>query len=89
MFQIAARLAAKTNDNQLEVEGGWDGADKHRVMFVIKKSKLEELGRESAQARYELWHHGHLHFVLSAPRGFLRLLADESGTKIGCGAKIG
>ena len=70
VFQIAARLAAKTNDNQLEVEGEWDGADKHRVMFVIKKSKLEvlELGRDSAQARYELWHHGHLHFVLSAPR---------------------
>ena len=70
VFQIAARLAAKTNDNQLEVEGEWDGADKHRVMFVIKKSKLEELGRESAQARlaYEQWHHGDLHFVLSAPR---------------------
>ena len=65
VFQIAARLAAKTND-----KGEWDGADKHRVMFVIKKSKLEvlELGRDSAQARYELWHHGHLHFVLSAPR---------------------
>ena len=88
VFQIAARLAAKTNDNQLEVEGDWDGTDKHRVMFVIKKSKLKELGRESAQARYEL-----------APRSpslravcamsFLRLLADENGTKIGCGAKIG
>ena len=69
VFQIAARLAAKTNDNQLEVEGEWDGADKHRVMFVIKKSKFEELGRESAQARYELWHHGHLRAVVqSAPR---------------------
>ena len=50
--------------NQLD-EGEWDSTDKHRVMFVIKKSKLEELGHES---RHELWRHGRLHFVQSAPR---------------------
>ena len=69
VFRIAATLAdwnnwGETDDNQLD-EGEWDSTDKHRVMFVIKKSKLEELGRES---RHELWRHGHLHFVLSAPR---------------------
>ena len=69
VFRIAATLAdwniwGESDNNQLD-EGEWDSTDKHRVMFVIKKSKLEELGRES---RHELWRHGRLHFVLSAPQ---------------------
>ena len=69
VFRIAATLAdwnswGESDNNQLD-EGEWDSTDKHRVMFVIKKSKLEELGRES---RHELWRHGRLHFVQSAPR---------------------
>ena len=64
VLRIAARLAAwsnyaETDDDQVEgdyVE--WDSTDKHRVMFVIKKSKLKELGHGPAQARRELWCHG-------------------------------
>ena len=69
IFRIAAALAdwnswGDSNNEQLD-EGEWESTDKHRVMFVIKKSKLEELGHES---RHELWRHGRLHFVQSAPR---------------------
>ena len=47
----------------------WDSTDKHRVLFVIKKTTLQKLvGPESAEARRNMWRHGHLHFVLSAPR---------------------
>ena len=51
------------------IDSEWDSTDKHRVLFVIKKTELQRLvGPESAQARRNMWCRGHLHFVLSAPR---------------------
>ena len=56
-------------NSDIDSETQWDSTDKHRVLFVIKKTDLEKLvGPESAQARRNMWRHGHLHFVLSAPR---------------------
>ena len=69
VFRIAASLAAwnnyaETDDDQVEGDyAEWDSTDKHRVLFVIKKTKLKELGHESAQARPEVWRH--LRLVLS------------------------
>ena len=52
-----------------DIDSEWDSTDKHRVLFVIKKTELQKLvGPESAQARRNMWRRGHLHFVLSAPR---------------------
>ena len=49
----------------------WDSTDKYRVLFVVKKTELQKLvgpESDSAEARRNMWRHGHLHFVLSAPR---------------------
>ena len=52
-----------------DIDSGWDSTDKHRVLFVIKKTEMQKLvGPESAQACRNMWRRGHLRFVLSAPR---------------------
>ena len=56
-------------ENGDKCDSGWDSTDKHRVLFVIKKTEMQKLvGPESAQACRSMWRRGHLRFVLSAPR---------------------
>ena len=56
-------------ENGDKFASGWDSTDKHRVLFVIKKTEMQKLvGPESAQACRSMWRRGHLRFVLSAPR---------------------
>ena len=56
-------------ENGDKFDSGWDSTDKHRVLFVIKKTEMQKLvGPESAQACRNMWRRGHLRFVLSAPR---------------------
>ena len=91
-LRIAASLAAwntlsqeaesdDADDQSSDVE--WDSTDKHRVLIVIKKTTLQKLvGPESAEARRNMWRHGHPLCAVCAT-SFLRSLADESGAKIG------
>ena len=49
-----------------DIDSEWDSIDKHRVLFVIKKTELQRLvGPESAQACRNMWRRGHLHFALA------------------------
>ena len=70
-------------ENGDKFDSGWDSTDKHRVLFVIKKTEMQKLvGPESAQACRNMWRRGHLCFVLSAPRACYARWRDESGAKL-------